>query len=47
MTNLPTVVATGQEMVREKKTVQGWGIVREFQFFSEGILKSSKGVKEK
>ena len=30
-----------------KKIVQGLGIVREFQFFSEGILKSSNGVREK
>ena len=34
-------------MVRAKKIVQGQGIVREFQFFSEGILKSSNGVREK
>ena len=47
MTNFPTIVATDQEMVRAKKIVQGPGIVREFQFFSEGILKSSNGVREK
>ena len=34
-------------MVRAKKIVQGQGIFREFQFFSEGILKSSNGVREK
>ena len=43
----PLNIATGQEMVRAKKIVQGQGIVREFQFFSEGILKSSNGVREK
>ena len=47
MKNFPNIVATGQEMVRKKKNVQGRGIVREFQFFSEGILKSSNGVREK
>ena len=43
----PLNIATGQEKVRAKKIVQGQGIVREFQFFSEGILKSSNGVREK
>ena len=34
-------------MAREKKIVQGQGIAREFQFFSEGIFKSSNGIREK